>query len=163
MLAGFAIGVSGTKLTLSRLLLISLIPVLMTFPVMLFASLVSPSLSVIYSKIISAGLFFLLALAVPKSEKKEDFSLTDMQKSNKLSLKVAAVVGISVGIDASIASFSLALGGASVYLTPLIIGAAHFVLVGLGAATSGKLKMIAKKIPNISGMCFAFLGVLKLL
>lgn len=148
MIAGFAYGVGKISVPKKSLLLISVIPIVMSLCTMAFAGAFTAYLSEDFIKAFGFLTMFVLAcfslrqylmsrkkLCMDKPGVEEilaDPALADVDHLMDISLKEGLLVGFAVGIDASAASASLAFYGASILFTPLLMGLAHFVCIGLG-------------------------------
>ena len=76
--SGFAVGIKKTKITLNKLFIISIIPVLMAIPIMLFGNYVSNLITSNIGNYIGFTLFIFLAISsfiqIKKDNKNEDFN-----------------------------------------------------------------------------------------
>lgn len=151
---GSAIGLKNTKISLKKLLLISLIPILMAYPVMFFGYKISNIITNDIIKIIGFTLFFIMAInsyfEIEKDEEIKDINLT-----NSIS------IGLSVGLDSSVCAFTLALEKYNPFITPIYFGISHFILIWLGNILFNK-RINNKYIKYLSPITFLILAVIRL-
>ena len=99
---GSALGLKNTKISFKNLLIISLVPILMAYPVMFFGYKISNIITNDIIRIIGFTLFFIMAInSYFEIEKDKDVKNIDL--INCLTL------GLSIGLDSSICAFTLAL------------------------------------------------------
>ncbi|MEG2038831.1 MAG: manganese efflux pump, partial [Oscillospiraceae bacterium] len=101
-----------------------------------FIKLVSAALMLILVVLSARQYILSLSLSRPKIPTLQNILveplLADTDNCKDITSGEAILVGIAVGMDASAASVVLAFAGASIIFIPLAMGAAHFILVGIG-------------------------------
>ena len=122
---GSAIGLKNTKIRLKKLLIISLMPILMAYPVMFFGYKISNIITNDIIRIIGFTLFLLMAIN-SYFEIEKDKEIKDINLVNSLS------IGLSVGLDSSVCAFTLAIEKYNPFITPIYFGISHFILIWLG-------------------------------
>ena len=151
---GCAIGLKNTKISFKKLLIISLIPVLMAYPVMFFGYKISSIITNDIIRIIGFTLFLLMAInsyfEIEKDEEKKDINIV-----NSLS------IGLSLGLDSSVCAFTLALEKYNPFITPIYFGISHFILIWLGNILFNK-RINNKYIKYLSPITFLILALSKL-
>lgn len=151
---GCAIGLKNTKIKLSKLLIISIIPILMAYPVMFFGNKISNIITNDIIRIIGFTLFFLMSInAYFEIEKNKEIKEIDLL--NSLS------IGLSIGLDSSVCAFTLAIEKHNPYITPLYFGISHFILIWLGNILFNK-KINNKYIKYLSPITFLILAIIRL-
>lgn len=180
VVAGFSYGVSKIKIPKKSLLILSLIPVIMTYSVMLFANFFAKFLGDIFIK--SFGFLTMLSLAVfsliqyinskkpTKNVEKHKVSevfinpnLADTDGTQDISFKESIVLGFAIGVDACTASVALAFYGANIMLTAFSIGVLNFAFLEIGNICGKIIKIKAEFIRLFSVIIFIFLAFLKLI
>lgn len=75
----------------------------------------------------------------------------------------ALVMGLAVAIDASAAAFTIGLAGYGSAAVPLLIGAAHFLLVGLGNLMGSRrlVHLLTSRFAYLPGGVLVVLGLLR--
>lgn len=139
--SGFAVGIKKTKILLSKLFIIAIIPVIMAMPIMLFGNYVSNFIKSDLANYIGFSLFMLLAISsfFQIRKEKEEFVNTNINLLNSI------IMGLTVGIDSSISAFSLALNHHNPFITPFYFGITHGILIYFGNFLS-----LRKTISNIN-------------
>jgi putative Mn2+ efflux pump MntP len=91
--------------------------------------------------------------------------LADFDKSGTISMWEGTILGLAVAMDASIAAFAVGIAGYNPFLTPLLFGLTHFVLIGLGNLIGRYryIKNIGEKIVFIPGGILILIGLLRVL
>ncbi|MGE5507186.1 MAG: manganese efflux pump [Chitinophagales bacterium] len=92
-----------------------------------------------------------------------DPELADADYSGDISLAEAWVLGIAVAIDASLAAFTIGLAGRGSWAVPSFIGAARYVLIGLGNLL-GSRRLVAgagSRLTYLPGGILVLLGLLR--
>lgn len=126
--SGIALGVKKTKITLNKLFLIGLMPIIMAIPIMLFGSYIKDYIQSNLVNYISFILFAFLAInAFVQIRKNKENELL-----SNITLFGSIIVGLSIGLDSSISAFSLAIEGHNPFITPIYFGVAHFILIWFG-------------------------------
>jgi putative Mn2+ efflux pump MntP len=151
---GSAIGLKNTKIKLSKLIIIGLIPVLMAYPIMFFGYKLSNIINNDIIKIIGFTLFLLISIN----------SLIEIEKEkeiNELNLITSISIGLSVGLDSSVCAFTLALEKYNPFVTPIYFGISHFILIWLGNILFNK-RINNKYIKYLSPITFLILAILRL-
>lgn len=151
---GSAIGLKNTKISFKKLLIISLIPVLMAYPVMFFGYKISNIITHDIIRIIGFTLFFIMAIN-SYFEIEKDEEIKDINLVNSLS------IGLSVGLDSSVCAFTLALEKYNPFITPIYFGISHFILIWLGNILFNK-RINNKYIKYLSPITFLILAILRL-
>ncbi len=121
---GSALGLKNTKIPIKKLIVISLIPILMAYPVMFFGYKISDVITNDIIKIIGFILFLIMSINSFVEIKKD--KIKDINLLNIIS------IGLSVGLDSSVCAFTLALEKSNPFITPLYFGISHFILIWLG-------------------------------
>ena len=160
--SGFAVGIKKTKITLSKLFIISIIPVLMAIPIMLFGNYVSNLITSDIGNYIGFILFIFLAISaiiqIKKDDKKEDID------NNNINLTNSIIVGLTVGIDSSISAFSLALQNHNPFITPIYFGVSHGILILLGNILSLKTNILnINYMKYLSPLLFTIIAITKII
>ena len=156
--SGFAIGIKKTKINFKKLILISIIPIIMAFPIMLIGYYISNKIEINQANYIGSILFLLLAINAIKQINKQQ------EQNSTINITNSLILGISIGIDSSISAFTLAIHHHNPIITPLYFGISHAILIHLGNTLSLKTK--TKKISNIeylSPLLFTIIAISKLL
>lgn len=178
MVAGFAYGVGKISVPIKSLALIALIPVGMTFCAMCFTSLFIQYVSDEFISIFGFCTMLVLAFFSFRqylNSKKQKLTakpnvedilanpvLADVDKEMNITLREGVLVGFAVGIDASAGCVALALMGASIILTPIMAGLAHFVLIGVGNYLGRVFNKKAEFLRIISVFLFIILAFVRL-
>ena len=151
---GSAIGLKNTKISFKKLLVISLIPILMAYPVMFFGYKISNIITNDIIKIIGFTLFFIMAInsyfEIEKNKETKDIDL-----ANSLS------IGLSIGLDSSVCAFTLAIEKYNPFITPIYFGISHFILIWLGNILFNK-RINNKYIKYLSPITFLILAICRL-
>ena len=151
---GSAIGLKNTKIKLSKLIIIGLIPVLMAYPIMFFGYKLSNIINNDIIKIIGFTLFLLISInSLIEIEKKKEI--------NELNLITSISIGLSIGLDSSVCAFTLALEKYNPFVTPIYFGISHFILIWLGNILFNK-RINNKYIKYLSPITFLILAILRL-
>lgn len=151
---GSAIGLKNTKIKLSKLIIIGLIPILMAYPIMFFGYKLSNIINNDIIKIIGFTLFLLISIN----------SLIEIEKEkeiNELNLITSISIGLSIGLDSSVCAFTLALEKYNPFVTPIYFGISHFILIWLGNILFNK-RINNKYIKYLSPITFLILAILRL-
>jgi putative Mn2+ efflux pump MntP len=151
---GSAIGLKNTKIKLSKLIIIGIIPILMAYPIMFFGYKLSNIINNDIIKIIGFTLFLLISIN----------SLIEIEKEkeiNELNLITSISIGLSVGLDSSVCAFTLALEKYNPFITPIYFGISHFILIWLGNILFNK-RINNKYIKYLSPITFLILAILRL-
>lgn len=151
---GSAIGLKNTKISFKKLLIISLIPVLMAYPIMFFGNKISNIITNDIIRIIGFTLFFLIAIN-SYFEIENEKEIKDIDLINSLS------IGLSIGVDSSVCAFTLALEKYNLFITPIYFGISHFILILLGNILFNR-KINNKYIKYLSPITFLILAILRL-
>ena len=154
--AGTALALKGTKISIKKLLIISIIPILMAYPVMFLGYRVSSIISNNIIKFIGFLLFFMMAIKSYIEIKKE-------KEIKELDLINSFAVGFTVGLDSSVCAFTLALLKYNIYITPIYFGVSHFILIVLGNYLFLKKEIKLKYIKYLSPILFLCLALFKLI
>ena len=151
---GSAIGLKNTKISLKKLIIISLIPIIMAYPIMFFGYKMSNIITNDIIRIIGFTLFFIMAInSYFEIEKNEE--IKDINLLNSLS------IGLSIGLDSSVCAFTLALEKYNPFITPIYFGISHFILIWLGNVLFDK-RINNKYIKYLSPITFLILAILRL-
>ena len=151
---GSAIGLKNTKIKLSKLIIIGLIPILMAYPIMFFGYKLSNIINNDIIKIIGFTLFLLISInSLIEIEKKKEI--------NELNLITSISIGLSIGLDSSVCAFTLALEKYNPFVTPIYFGISHFILIWLGNILFNK-RINNKYIKYLSPITFLILAILRL-
>lgn len=160
--SGFAVGIKKTKITLNKLFIISIIPVLMAVPIMLFGNYVSNLITSNIGNYIGFILFIFLAVSSIIQIKKDDIN-EDINHDN-INLTNSVIVGLTIGIDSSISAFSLALQHHNPFITPIYFGISHGILILLGNILSLKTNISnINNIKYISPLLFTIIAITKII
>lgn len=160
--SGFAVGIKKTKITLNKLFIISIIPVLMAVPIMLFGNYVSNLITSNIGNYIGFILFIFLAISSIIQIKKDDIN-EDINNDN-INLTNSVIVGLTIGIDSSISAFSLALQHHNPFITPIYFGISHGILILLGNILSLKTNISnINNIKYISPLLFTIIAITKII
>ena len=151
---GSAIGLKNTKISFKKLLVISLIPILMAYPVMFFGYKISNIITNDIIRIIGFTLFLLMAIN-SYFEIEKDKEIKDINLVNSLS------IGLSVGLDSSVCAFTLAIEKYNPFITPIYFGISHFILIWLGNILFNK-RINNKYIKYLSPITFLILALFRL-
>lgn len=89
----------------------------------------------------------------------------DIDKSGVISGREAFLLGLALAMDALGAGFGAAMTGFKPYITPVIVGATKFLLVGTGDWIGQRYaaRWIGEKAATISGWGLILLGVMKVI
>lgn len=160
--SGFAVGIKKTKITLNKLFIISIIPVLMAIPIMLFGNYVSNLITSDIGNYIGFTLFIFLAISsfiqIKKDNKNEDFNYNNIDLTNSI------IVGLTIGIDSSISAFSLALQNHNPFITPIYFGVSHGILILLGNILSLKTNISnINYVKYLSPLLFTIIAITKII
>ena len=150
---GSAIGLKNTKISLKKLLIISLIPILMAYPVMFFGYKISNIITHDIIRVIGFTLFFIMAIN-SYFEIEKDKEIKDINLINSLS------IGLSLGLDSSVCAFTLALEKYNPFITPIFFGISHFILIWLGNTIFKKINN--KYLKYLSPITFLILAICRL-
>ena len=154
--SGAALALKNTKIKLKKLFIISLIPILMAYPVMFFGNKISNLINDDLIKIIGFLLFLFISIS-SFIEIKKDKDIKDINMANSIT------IGFSIGLDSSVCAFTLALLKYNIYITPLYFGISHFILIWLGNYLFSIKPVNNKYIKYISPILFLCLAIFKLL
>ena len=151
---GSAIGLKNTKIKLSKLIIIGLIPIIMAYPVMLFGYKISNIINHDIIKIIGFTLFLIMSINSFIEIKKD-------KEIKEINILTSLSIGLSIGLDSSVCAFTLALEKYNPFITPIYFGISHFILIWLGN------KLFNKKINNkyfkyLSPITFLILALFRL-
>jgi len=153
---GIAIGLKKTKMMISKITIISIIPIIMAFPVMLIGKKLSFFINNNFIKIIGFTLFFLMSLNAFKQIKNNN-------STNILSIKSSIIIGFTVGLDSSVCAFSLALENYNPFIIPFYFGISHFILILLGYSLFNKIDITkVKYLKYISPIILLIIAIFKL-
>ena len=151
---GSAIGLKNTKISLKKIFIISIIPILMAYPVMFFGYKISNIITHDIVRIIGFTLFFIMAInsyfEIEKNKENKDVDL-----ANSLS------IGFSLGLDSSVCAFSLAIEKYNPFITPICFGISHFILIWLGNILFNK-RINNKYVKYLSPITFLILAIYRL-
>lgn len=120
---GLAYKFKNTKININNLVIISLMPIIMAYPVMFLGS--NLYINNNYIKIIGSILFLILGV-------KAFIDLREEKECKNINLISSLFIGLSIGLDSSVCAFTLALENANPFITPLFFGISHFILIFLG-------------------------------
>lgn len=89
----------------------------------------------------------------------------DIDKSGTISIVEGTILGLALAMDACVAAFALSIAGLNPFLTPLLFGFTHFVLIGLGniIASYDTINKIGGKIAIVPGGILIIIGLLRFL
>lgn len=151
---GAALSLKNTKIKINKLIIICLIPIIMAYPVMFLGNKLSTYMNYNLIKIISFVLLLIISITSYLEIKKD-------KENNELDLFNSLTIGFSIAMDSSVCAFTLALLKYNIYVTPLLFGISHFILILLGNKLF-KVKFNNKYIKYISPFIFLFLAIFKL-
>lgn len=179
VVAGFSYGVSKIIIPKKSLVILSLIPVFMTFSVMYLSGILADFLTGNFIKFF--GFFTMISLAVfsfkqyLNSKKTIDINetlsvsdvfknpnLADIDGTQDISAKESVVLGLAIGLDACTASVVLAFYGANIMSTSCVIGIMNFLFLEIGNLLGKKVKIKTEFLRLISVIIFILLAFLKL-
>ncbi|MDO4962671.1 MAG: manganese efflux pump [bacterium] len=155
--SGFAVGVKKTKISIDKLIIISIIPILMAIPIMFLGSLIKGFICQKVANYIGFILFVFLAIN----------SLVQIKKDNNednVNIITSIIIGITIGIDSSISAFSLALNNHNPIITPFYFGISHGLLIFLGNYLA-RMKKILKLdfLKYSSPILFTLIAIFKII
>ena len=153
---GTALALKNTKINIKKLLVISIIPILMAYPVMFLGYKVSNIISNNIIKFIGFILFFIMAI-------KSYIDIKNNKENKEIDLINSLAIGFSLGLDSSVCAFSLALLKYNIYITPIYFGISHFILILLGNYLFLKRDIQLKYFEYLSPILFLCLALFKLL
>lgn len=151
---GSAMGLKNTKIKLSKLIIIGLIPIIMAYPVMFFGNKLSNIINHDIIKIIGFTLFLIMSINSFIEIKKE-------KEIKEINLLTSLSIGLSIGLDSSVCAFTLALEKYNPFITPIYFGISHFILIWLGNKLFNK-KINNKYIKYLSPITFLILALFRL-
>ena len=151
---GSAMGLKNTKIKLSKLIIIGLIPIIMAYPVMFFGNKLSNIITNDIIKIIGFTLFLIMSINSFIEIKKE-------KEIKEINLLTSLSIGLSIGLDSSVCAFTLALEKYNPFITPIYFGISHFILIWLGNKLFNK-KINNKYIKYLSPITFLILALFRL-
>ena len=151
---GSAIGLKNTKIKLSKLIIIGLIPIIMAYPVMLFGYKISNIINNDIIKIIGFTLFLIMSINSFIEIKKD-------KEIKEINILTSLSIGLSIGLDSSVCAFTLALEKYNPFITPIYFGISHFILIWLGNKLFNK-KINNKFIKYLSPITFLILALFRL-
>lgn len=160
--SGFAIGIKKTKIKFSKLLIISIIPVIMAMPVMLFGNYMSSFIKNNIANYIGCLLFIFLAISSFIQIKNNETN--QIENKNNIDLISSIIIGFTIGIDSSISAFSLALNHHNPFITPFYFGLSHGILIWLGNNIALKKSTLKVNLTEyLSPILFTIIAILKLI
>lgn len=151
---GSAIGLKDTKISLKKLLIISLMPILMAYPVMFFGYKISNIITNDIIRIIGFTLFFIMAI-------NSYFEIENNKNIKDINIINCLALGLSLGLDSSTCAFTLALEKYNPFITPIYFGISHFILIWLGNISFNK-RINNKYIKYLSPITFLILAIIRL-
>lgn len=151
---GSAIGLKNTKIKLSKLIIIGLIPIIMAYPVMFFGYKISNIINNDIIKIIGFTLFLIMSINSYIEIKKD-------KEINEINILTSLSIGLSIGLDSSVCAFTLALEKYNPFITPIYFGISHFILIWLGNKLFNK-KINNKYIKYLCPITFLILAIFRL-
>ena len=151
---GSAIGLKNTKIKLSKLIIIGLIPIIMAYPVMLFGYKISNIINNDIIKIIGFTLFLIMSINSYIEIKKD-------KEIKEINILTSLSIGLSIGLDSSVCAFTLALEKYDPFITPIYFGISHFILIWLGNKLFNK-KINNKYIKYLCPITFLILAIFRL-
>lgn len=151
---GSAMGLKNTKIKLSKLIIIGLIPIIMAYPVMFFGNKLSNIITNDIIKIIGFTLFLIMSINSFIEIKKD-------KEIKEINLLTSLSIGLSIGLDSSVCAFTLALEKYNPFITPIYFGISHFILIWLGNKLFNK-KINNKYIKYLSPITFLILALFRL-
>lgn len=154
--AGAALSFKNTKIKLKKLIIISIIPIIMAYPVMFLGYRVSSIISNNIIKFIGFLLFFIMAIKSYIEIKKE-------KEIKELDLINSITIGFSVGLDSSVCAFALALLKYNIFITPIYFGISHFILIFLGNYIFSIKPIKNKYLKYLSPILLLLLALFKLI
>ena len=157
-IAGLSLSGLG-RYSLPKILYVSSFTLIMALAFVFMFSYAADEMAVFVLKIISGGILIILGTKNLLSSTDKKMLLDIPVKWN---LRELALVGISVAIDASIASVALADNGIYLWLVPIFMFAGHFVFLLLGSRTAGFFGLIGI-VNKFSGMFLIILGLSRIL
>lgn len=160
---GMALAAKKVKLNIFHILCMGIIPIIFTYYAMNIGSALYGKIPKSVSDIFGATLFFTLAFLV--SRKGIVLEKESISKQSIITFTATLFTGVAVASDASVAAFSMALGGVVSPWLPLLFGAMHFVLIGIGylIPRQKSIHNTISMIPNFSAVCFTILGIMRLI
>lgn len=92
-----------------------------------------------------------------------DPTLAHADYSSDISWWEAGIMGLAVGIDASVAAFTIGLAGYASPALPVLMGFAHYLLVGLGniLGSRGLVQRLTSRFVYLPGGLMVLLGLLR--
>ncbi|MBS4538478.1 manganese efflux pump [Clostridium sp. D2Q-11] len=185
---GFAFGLRKIRIKFLPLIIISFMSVILSMVTMQIGYNLKEFIPLASAKYIGAGLLILLGLFTLRESKKQEDSLSndstkisdfkprdlikvirnpllsDIDKQNDIKAMEGIILGLAVGMDASIAAFTVSLMGVNPYTTPFLFGLTHFVLIGVGnvVARHNEINQLGQKFSYLPGLILMVLGVLRL-
>lgn len=160
--SGFAIGIKKTKITTKKLIIISIIPIIMAIPIMLFGIYVKDFINNNMANYIGFILFIILAISsfMQIKNNKEN----NIKKEKIINLYNSIIIGFSIGIDSSISAFSLALNNHNPFITPFYFGIFHGILIFIGNLLAlKKFNFNIHLTEYLSPALFIILAILKII
>ncbi len=151
---GSAIGLKNTKIKLSKLIIIGLIPIIMAYPVMFFGYKISNIINNDIIKIIGFTLFLIMSINSYIEIKKD-------KEIKEINILTSLSIGLSIGLDSSVCAFTLALKKYDPFITPIYFGISHFILIWLGNKLFNK-KINNKYIKYLCPITFLILAIFRL-
>jgi len=151
---GSAIGLKNTKIKLSKLIIIGLIPIIMAYPVMFFGYKISNIINNDIIKIIGFTLFLIMSINSYIEIKKD-------KEIKEINILTSLSIGLSIGLDSSVCAFTLALEKYDPFITPIYFGISHFILIWLGNKLFNK-KINNKYIKYLCPITFLILAIFRL-